>query len=438
MHPLTVLIREDMKPALGVTEPGAIAFATAVARDHLNGPVEDVLVILNSGMFKNAFTCAIPGTAWKGNAFSAAFGVVMGDASKELLCLEGITPEHQGRAEEMVQAGRVKVELGEVTSDIYIEAVVSNAAHSARVVIRHAHTNITKIVEDEKVVFERGDEADERVEKELPDEEMAEIHQYTLTALVDYVDTVPVEEILFIRAAWEMNMALFAAGLAEKELSFSTALFQKNGGQVFSEDPQKTASLLCNGAIEARVMGVPLPAMSITGSGAHGIITTLPLFGEAKVQGVSEEKLLRATALSFLICMYIKEYSGRLSAFCGCGIAGGTGAAVALAWMRGATREQLTKTIYNMSSSITGMICDGGNQGCTMKGVVAVDASFQSAELALQGISIDAMHGINARSAEETMRNMGRIASPGMRETERVIVELLEEKDAGQNGATRV
>ena len=138
--------------------------------------------------------------------------------------------------------------------------------------------------------------------------------------------------------------------------------------------------------------------------------------------------MYRATALSYLICMYIKEYSGKLSAFCGCGIAAGTGMACALVYLWGGNDGMMAKTINNMASSITGMICHGGNKGCTMKGVVAVDAAFQSAELGMNGIFIDDIHGINGSTPEETMRHMGEIASPGMTGTEKTIVDILQEK----------
>ena len=201
-----------------------------------------------------------------------------------------------------------------------------------------------------------------------------------------------------------------------------------NGDQVISDDELKTAQLLCNAAIEARVIGLDKPAMSITGSGAHGIIATMPLYAVYKIRGLSEEELLRATALSYLVCMYIKEYSGRLSAFCGCAIAAGTGMACALTLLRGGSVEQMAHVINNMASSITGMICDGGNQGCTMKGIVAVDAAFRSVDLAMNGTYIFNVHGINGKTPELTMKHMGLIASPGMVGTEKTIVEIFEGK----------
>ena len=425
MHELTELIRQDMKPALGVTEPGAIAFAVATARRHVPGEVQSVILRLNSGMFKNAFTCGIPGSDQVGNAHAAALGAVAADPARGLECLDGVTPEQAARAKAMVAEGRIRVEMTGITSRIFIEAEVAASGGKAAVTIRDSHTNIVRITENGRPVYEKP-ESGAAGEGEADAAPL--IHRYTLAALRDYALTVPAGEIGFIRQAFEMNMALFEAGLASPKTTFARYLLARNGGQVFSADEQASASLLCNGAIEARVLGLPQPAMSITGSGAHGIIATMPLYAVAKVRGLPEETLLRAAALSYLVCMYIKEYSGRLSAFCGCAIAAGTGMACGLALLWGGDEAAMARAINNMAGSITGMICDGGNQGCAMKGVVAVDAAFRSAAMAMENVYIYPVHGVNGPTPEQTMRNMGRIASPGMVGTEKTIVEILEEK----------
>lgn len=425
MHELTKLIKNDMKPALGVTEPGAIAFAVATARKHTSGAVRKVILRLNSGMFKNAFTCGIPGSWEVGNYHAAALGAVAADPEKGLECLDGITPEQAEAAGAMVAEGRIQVEMSEITSRIFIEATVSAEGGSATVTIRDAHTNIVSIVENGAVVYEKQDAAQEH---EGDGDEKCRIHSYTLEQLHQYAASVPPEEISFIRRAYELNLELLEEGLASDKTTYAPYLRAANGGKVISGDEQKTASLLCNGAIEARVLGLSRPAMSITGSGAHGIIATMPLYAAYKVNGYTEEMLLRATALSYLVCMYIKEYSGKLSAFCGCAIAAGTGMACGLVFLRGGSTEMMARTINNMASSITGMICDGGNQGCTMKGVVAVDAAYQSVRMAMEGVYIGNVHGINAATPEETMRHMGLIASPGMVGTEKTIVDILQNK----------
>lgn len=426
MHELSQMIKDDMKPALGVTEPGAIAFAVAKARSFTKGDIKKVNVAMNSGMYKNAFTCGIPNSNEVGNVFAAALGVVAGNADKGLESLADVTPEDNVKAQEMIDQGKITVELSGITSRIFIEATVETEDDKAIVTIRDSHTNITKIIVNDKVELETEDE--KKTEEDGGEEESHSIHKYTLQQLYDYVKTVDIEEIRFINEAYKVNLELFHEGLENPRTTFARQLLAINNGKEVSDDEQKTASLMCNAAIEARVIGLDKPAMSITGSGAHGIIATMPLYAAYKVNGYTEEQLLRATALSYLVCMYIKEYSGRLSAFCGCAIAAGSGMACALVYLRGGTVEMMAHTLNNMASSITGMICDGGNQGCTMKGVAAVDAAYKSVEFAMNGIYISEVHGINGNTPEETMRNMGLIASPGMVGTEKTIVEIFEDK----------
>lgn len=424
MKELTRLILDDMRPALGVTEPGAIAFAVATAKKYVTGDVKIIRLVLNSGMYKNAFTCGIPNSSEVGNEHAAALGYVAANADKGLECLEGVKPYHNRVAKTFIKEGKVKVELGDISSRIYIFAEITTNEGFASVTIRDTHTNITQITKDGKTIFEkRSDDQSAKENKSVP-----LIHRYTLRKLFSYAHKVPIEEISFIRQAYNLNLALFKQSLKSRRTSFAHYLFKKNGQGIISDNEQTSASLLCNAAIEARVLGLSLPAMSITGSGAHGIIATLPLYASAQVNHYSEEQLLRATALSYLVCMYIKEYSGKLSAFCGCAIAAGTGMACGLAFLKGGTLKTLQLVIQNMASSITGMICDGGNHGCTMKGIVAVDAAFQSVNFALEGITIGNSHGINGHSPEETMRHIGMIASPGMVETEKVILKIMTEK----------
>lgn len=426
MEELTRLIREDMKPALGVTEPGAIAFATARAKAETGGEVLRVDVALNSGMYKNAYTCGIPGSDAYGNLQAAALGVVAADPAKGLESLDGITDADNEAAAKMVRDGMVHVTLDHMGSEITIDAAVCTETDTCSVHIRGTHTHIQWIEKNGEIVFgEKTEQQEESEEAETP-----VIHRYTLRQILEYVKQVPAKEISFIREAFSMNIELLEEGIHSKKTTIGPMLLRANDGKIISEDARKTAQLMCNGAIEARVLGLSSPAMSITGSGAHGIIATMPLFAyyEVNYEVIDDDILLRATALSYLITMYIKEYSGRLSAFCGCGIAAGTGMACGLGYLRGASEAQQTMIIQNMASGLTGMICDGGNQGCAMKGMVAVDAAFRSVDMAMQNVCIDAIHGINGRTPEDTMRNMGRIASPGMVKTEEVIVDIMKNK----------
>lgn len=452
MHELSALIKKDMVPALGVTEPGAISFCVAKAKSYAKGELLHLNVAMNSGMYKNAFTCGIPNSKEVGNVFAAALGYVAGNPDKGLESLANVTPADNVSAQRLIDEGKITVALSGISSRIFMEATLETTESKVLLTIRDTHTNITKIVVNGETVLEaeEKDEAIDRPEAGITESDKTEegcgitesnkvaegtgitkihsIHRYTLAELVDYVNTVSLEEIEFVKEAYKVNLELFEEALKSPRTTFARQLLAMNGGEVISKDEQMTASLLCNATIEARVIGLDKPAMSITGSGAHGIIATMPLYGVYKIHGLSEEMLYRATMLSYLICTYIKEYSGRLSAFCGCAIAAGTGMACGLVYLKGGTVEQMEYTLNNMASSITGMICDGGNQGCTMKGVAACDAAFRSVAFAMKGVHIDKVHGINGNTPEETMRNMGLIASPGMVGTEKTIVEIFEEK----------
>ena len=452
MHELSTLIQKDMVPALGVTEPGAISFCVAKAKSYAKGELLHLNVAMNSGMYKNAFTCGIPNSKEVGNVFAAALGYVAGNPDKGLESLANVTPADNVCAQRLIDEGKITVALSGISSRIFMEATLETTESKVLLTIRDTHTNITKIVVNGETVLEaeESDEAIDRPEAGITESDKTEegcgitesdkvaegtgttkihsIHGYTLAELVDYVNTVSLEEIEFVKEAYKVNLELFEEALKNPRTTFARQLLAMNGGEVISKDEQMTASLLCNATIEARVIGLDKPAMSITGSGAHGIIATMPLYGVYKIHGLSEEMLYRATMLSYLICTYIKEYSGRLSAFCGCAIAAGTGMACGLVYLKGGTVEQMEYTLNNMASSITGMICDGGNQGCTMKGVAACDAAFRSVAFAMKGVHIDKVHGINGNTPEETMRNMGLIASPGMVGTEKTIVEIFEEK----------
>ena len=418
MHELIELINKDMVPALGVTEPGAVAFCVATAKKYSASKLKHISVILNSGMYKNGFSCGIPHCDEVGSVYAAALGYVSGDPSKGLECLDSVSQDELAEAKKLVESSMVSVTLGEITSKIYIEVRLLTETDSVTVIAQDAHTNITEISVNGNAVYKNHPASSDTLS-----EEVHLIHRYSVSEMVDLALTCPLEDILFIKEAYRVNLALMNEGLSNPRTTFARALLDLNGGEIISCSEEDTAVLMCGAAIEARVIGLDLPAMSITGSGAHGIIATLPLYALAKVSGVSEEMMLRATLLSYLICTYIKEYSGKLSAFCGCGIAAGTGMCAGLCLMKGGNAEDIGHAINNMSASLTGMICDGGNHGCTMKGISATATAFKSASLALKGVYIGT-HGINAPTPEETMRNMGLIASPGMTATEKTILEI--------------
>ena len=421
-HVFTELLRSDMTPSFGVTEPGAIALAVSRARSFTEGEIKSIELSVNSGIYKNSFTCGIPGTDEIGIPFAAALGAVAGDWTKGLEALGKASQLDLARAQVLLDAGKVHVELHEISSALYINARVSAGSHTAEVTITGTHTNISSIFFDGESLIRHEAAADE-----APEPAAESVTGHSFAEMWEYAAEIPREEIDFIENAYKLNLALAEKGQFSDKCTICKELITQNGG-MYSQDYLKTAHALTAAAIEARVRGLPCPAMSITGSGNHGIIATLPLYACYKVKGTDWETLLRATALSYLVTEYIKEYSGKLSAFCGCAVAAGTGSAVGLCYMLGGGRSAAEAVIRNMASGITGIICTGGNPACVMKAAAAIDIGCKSVELALSSVSIEPMHGINGFSVEDTMRNIGRIASPGMEKTEETILALMTEK----------
>lgn len=422
MNKLCDLIRVDMKPAFGVTEPGAIAFAAAYARSLTSGEISAITLDLNSGIYKNAFTCGIPNSEELGNAWSAALGAVGGDHTLLLEALRPITPEDNERARALIEGGRVTVRLDGISSSILIRVRVEAESGYGEVTCRGGHTNVVRVVQNGTVLVEKQENG-----QSGGGDPCAAICERTVHELIEYAKTAPLSDLAFLREAAEMNLALFEQGRAEGKTPITEQLILQNGGEVFSCDAHRSARVIACGAIEARTNAVARPAMSITGSGSHGILATLPLYACCTVDSCSEEQLLRALAMSLLMTIYVKEYSGRLSALCGCALAAGVGTACGIVYLHGGDAQAYVRAINNIASSLTGMICHGGNPGCTLKALTGVDAAFSAAELALAGVSVDEIHGILGASPERTIQNMGLVSSPGMSETEGTIVGIMRE-----------
>lgn len=425
-HLFTELIQRDMHPSLGVTEPGAIAFAVAKAKEFVAGEVMHIQIDLNSGMYKNAFTCGIPKTEHIGFNWASALGYTAGNADLGLEALNAIDMRAIAAAQELIDRDIIDVSMTEITSEIFIRATVQTDTDKCSVTITHFHTNITSIVLNGKELYIK------ELNHAQDSDSIPEIHRHSFSELLQYACSVPLDEISFIQDAFLMNLSLLEEGLSSQRTVIAHYLLKKNHLMLISDDILASAQLLCAGAIESRVLGIGKPAMSITGSGSHGIIATMPLYALAQCMGLSRESLFRSAALSILITQYIKEYSGKLSAMCGCGVAAGTGMACALTMLRGGSGKQIEATLCNMSLSITGMICDGGNHGCALKAVAATDIAFRASDLALSGVELSSKHGIVGYTPEETMRNIGHISSPGMFETERAILDVFREKLFGE------
>lgn len=415
------LIKKEVVPALGCTEPIAVAFACANARRILDAVPEKISVLASGNILKNAMGVGIPGTGETGLFIAAALGALGGDPDAGLEVLSSVDAGSIANARELVRAGRVIVAQKDVPELLYVEVTCTAGDDNATVIIKDGHTNIVRTECNGDVLFDSARESGAGGDGSVA----AGIDWLNVETIYEFAKTVPVEDIRFLMECLEVNRALSREGL-EKEygLQIGRKLQQNIDKGILTAGMMNDAVIVTTAAIDARMAGSELPAMSNSGSGNQGITAMLPVAVAAEKLGSSEESLLRALALSNLVTIYIKSYLGSLSALCGVVIAA-TGASCGITLLLGGDYTAVCYAINNMTGNITGMICDGAKPGCAFKVSTGVIAAFEAAFLAVDGITISGMDGIVESDIEKTIRNLTEVGSKGMSETDRMIQRIM-------------
>ena len=427
------LIHKEVKPALGCTEPIAVALAVAKAMEIIetgfDGPAPmwrwqndyKLRIEVSGNILKNGMGVGIPGTGMVGLHIAAALGAVCGRSCYGLEVLNDLSEEAVTCAKNIVDRENVTIGLADTELKLYVKATVEYNGHAAYSVIENDHDNIVETGFDNAVIsFERGESTDECIEqKSTPD------YGLTVKEILEFTSEVAYEDIRFILESRTLNLALAKEGMkGSYGLKVGYAISLEANKEVFGGDFLSYAMALTAAASDARMAGCTLPAMSNSGSGNQGITVTMPVIAYSQRYNTSDEELARALVLSHLIAIHIKGYLGKLSALCGCVIAS-TGAACGLVYLRGGDYEQICAAIKNMIGNITGMVCDGAKVGCAMKVASGVSSALQSAVLAREGICISAHDGIIENDIEKTIQNLGRIGSVGMQHTDNMILDIM-------------
>jgi len=415
---LLKVLKDEMKPSVGCTEPVAVALASSKAYQAVGGELTEISITTDPALFKTSRTCVVPGTNVTGYTLTAVLGILVGEPSLELEVLKRVDEKSVIKAKSWLKKGIVEVAMKEGEVGIYVEAVVRTSKGVGRAVIRSTHTNIVLVEANGKVIYKKKEGSKE--------EKHFSITSLKVTDLIRFVEGIPFEDIRFVLDAVKMNQELAQEGLNGRlGMGVGANMLSLLGENKIADDPITSAQILVASATDARFGGTTKPAMSIAGSGSHGITATLPVAIMAERMGIGEEKLARAIALSLLLTIYIKTYSGRLSAFCGCAVTAAVGASAGTVYLLGGDNEQIGYAIKNMAADVTGIICDGGNFSCALKTSTGAGAAVRAALLVLKGVVIPDDIGIVGRGVEETIKNMGRISSPGMVETDKVILDIV-------------
>ena len=427
------LIKKEVKPALGCTEPIAVALAVAKAMEIIEekSTVNEqdwrytsdfsISVEVSGNILKNGMGVGIPGTGMVGLYIAAALGAVCGKSSYGLEVLHDLDERSIAKAKEMTEQKVVKISLADTDKKLYIKAYVTLGEHTSCAVIADDHDRIVETDFDDTVLSTLQCNESE----ETPDQKTTLDYHLTVKEIDEFARTVPYKDIEFILESRTLNMALAKEGLkGNYGLRVGYVIALQDNEEVFGKDFLSYAMSLTAAASDARMAGCTLAAMSNSGSGNQGITVTMPVIAYSIKYGTSDEQLARALVMSHLVAIHIKGYLGKLSALCGCVIAS-TGASCGLVYLRGGDYEQICSAIKNMIGNITGMVCDGAKVGCAMKVASGVSSALQSAVLAREGICISDQDGIIEKDIEKTIQNLGQIGSVGMQNTDNMILDIM-------------
>lgn len=425
---LKSLLEQEVVPATGCTEVGAVALATgwavkALASDQ--DEIEEIRIEVDENTYKNSLGVGVPGTGETGLAFAAAMGLLSPmKVERGLQILENPDPEMIKTARAFIVENKVLISRISDSKDILIRARVRTKNDEASAVIQGSHDHLIG-VEKNGEPYQGAPVSDEDFWKSVK-----QVKDFRYHALVEFAQRMDLGEFPVLRQAMEMNMNF--AKEAQKRLP-SMRIGQVMGKywpQDEKGDFTGKIQFLTALAVEARMAGLDLPVMACAGSGNQGLVATIPVVETGKRLGVTEEQLLRALALSYLTTTYIKTYTGLLSPVCGCGVAAAVGAGVGMVFLMGGDISQLEAQINNMIGTMAGIICDGAKSGCSLKALMAVGLAMDTSYLSMENLQIPAKDGIMGKDVMDTLRNLQKIIEVGMPSMDRAIVDVMENKAA--------
>ena len=419
---IIALINREVVPAIGCTEPIAVALCVAKATETLGCRPEKIQALLSANILKNAMGVGIPGTGMIGLPIAIALGALIGKSEYQLEVLKDSTPEAVEEGKKLIDSQAINIGLKYgIEEKLYIEISCEAQGQKATAIISGGHTNFVYVAKGEEVLVNKQSNAS--AEAATDDVEL------NLRKVYDFATTTPIEELKFILETRNLNKKAaersFKGSYGHqlgKTLNSKEKVNLMLGDNTFTHILSYTSA-----ACDARMAGAMIPVMSNSGSGNQGITATLPVVVYAEDNHKSEEELIRALALSHLTVIYIKQSLGRLSALCGCVVAS-TGSSCGITYLMGGTYEQITYAVKNMIANITGMICDGAKPSCALKLTSGVSTAVLSAILAMEGKCVTSVEGIIDDDVDRSIRNLTRIGSQGMNETDRLVLDIMTNK----------
>ncbi len=425
MNILKEVFAHEVFPALGCTEPIAVAYAASAAGKELgDAGIQDIHITVNPGVYKNGLAVTVPNTnGERGNLIAAVLGALIKQPELKMEILKGANDDLIRRAKALIQDKKAHIVCDNSKEDLYIEVLLRTESESARAVSKHGHTNLVLLEKNGATVFrkEQAEQTEVAMEykKILKDMKIAE--------LVDLAENIDEDDDAYLKRGIEMNLTISEAGQELRKVGYYLSDLMQKGyllNDVFASSKIMTAS-----AADARMAGMNYPVMASGGSGNQGVVAILTPYNVGKYFKIEEKKIIQSIALSHLLNSYVKCYTGDLSPVCGCAIAAGVGAAAAIVYQQaGKDMEKITLAINNLISDLGGMFCDGAKGGCALKVVSSTDSAIRSAYMAINDHGITSVEGFVGRTAEETIQHLSRISGIGMAKVDDTMIEIMMEK----------
>ena len=419
---IIALIHQEVVPAIGCTEPIAVALCVAKATEALGKRPEKIDVQLSANILKNAMGVGIPGTDMIGLPIAVALGALIGKSAYQLEVLKDCTPEAVAEGKRMIDSQIITIGLkADIEEKLYIEVTCEAGTDRATAIISGGHTKFVYVSRNDEILLDKRTSDAAQAETASVD--------LNLKRVYDFATTAPLEELTFILEAKRLNKQAaersFEGNYGHelgKMLRSSGTEQRIMGNNTFTHILSYTSA-----ACDARMAGAMIPVMSNSGSGNQGIAATLPVVIYAEDNHKSEEELTRALILSHLTAIYIKQNLGKLSALCGCVVAA-TGSSCGITYLMGGDYQQVSFAVQNMIANLTGMICDGAKPSCALKLTSGVSTAVLSAILAMEHKCVTSVEGIIEDNVDRSIRNLTQIGSVGMNETDKLVLNIMTHK----------
>jgi len=427
MNILSEVLKHDVFPALGCTEPIAVAYAASAAGKQLDGEISEIHVTVDPGVYKNGFAVAIPNTGGeRGNLIAGVIGALIRRPDLKMEIMNGVTEDILSHAKKIIRTHKADINCDRSKRILYIDVLLRTEKDSARAVIEGSHTNLIRLERNDREIFQSDDALNRTGDNEF----RKALRNASIAQLADMAEQIEQPDYDYIKRGIDMQLRICEQGRTLRRVGhYISELVAKKQREdnIFSSCEVMTSS-----AADARMDGLNLPVMSSGGSGNQGIVAIMVPYLVGKHYDLEEGVIIRSIALSHLINSYIKCFTGDLSPLCGCAIAAGVGAAVAIVYQRaGKDMPKITLAANNLISDLGGMLCDGAKEGCALKVASSTNSAIRSAHMALNNHGITQTEGFVGATPEETIRNLSQIGTIGMSLANDTMLDIMVEKSSG-------